>query len=89
MEGNGVPSSAERADGERVARGSLLCRAMISLLMRATSVGDSNAQHQYQSGWKFPASTSKYGEKGIYPNTSTVQIHTRHVDYMRHARQHL
>lgn len=61
MEVDGVPSSAERADGERVARGSLLCRAMISLLMRATSVGDSNAQHQCQPGWKFPA--SKHGEK--------------------------
>ena len=82
-----MPSSAERADGERVARGSLLCRAMISLRMRATSVGDSNAQHQCQSEWKFPA--SKYGEKGIYPQTSTVQIHTPHVNYMRHARQHL
>lgn len=28
-------------------------------------------------------------EKGFTPKTSTVQIHIRHVNYMRHARQHL
>ena len=44
-----LSSSGKRAGGERVARGFVLCHALISLLMRAASIGDSSAQHPCQS----------------------------------------
>lgn len=81
MQSDGVPSSAERADGERVARGSLPLPCY-DILAYARRFSRATPMHN-------TSAASRYGEKGIYPNTSTVQIHTGLVNHMRHARQHL